>query len=289
MAQVLTNTLIGKRWLENRFVLLMLCVLLPCGYWWLAEELGSLKVAWLFNEALAAEKRCDLPQAEHLLRAALAEFRGGAKSNKEYARVEDRLAAILLHTKRPDEALKFYSNALEIRRKVMGSNAPETADSLNNVANCMMEFGLDASNSVQIESMFKQVLQIDELTTNGDSKYSAFTKGNLARLYGYRKGMASEAKCLFEESIQALKRSDCKEWQTATVTSNYADFLARTSNYPEAEKFYKEAVSAYEAAGAELHPHAIRSLQSLGKLYEHQSRHTEAQEVFGKVIALHAK
>lgn len=277
----------NRRGLETPFLVLALCLILPFSCRCFPDELWSLRASWLLNEAFTAERSCNLSKAEHLLRAALSEFPAGAERDRQYAELEDRLGTVLLHENRVEEASRFLYDALEIRRKVLNSTAPEVADSLNNVASCMTSCGLGKSNFGQIEQMFKQVLKIDDLNHKND-KYTAFTKGNLARLYG-QAGMTSEAKQLFEESIQWLRRKGVKERITATLISNYADCLSDNSDYAAAEKLYKEANSISIEIGAESYPDAIVSLRSLGKLYINQGRDAEAQEVFAKVKALQAK
>ncbi len=288
MAQAWLSIPTNKRELESPFLVLVLCFVLPYSLSCFADECRSLKVSWLLNEAFIAERSCNLSKAEHLLRAALSEFPAGARRDRQFAEVEDRLGSVLLYESRAEEALGFLYDALEIRRKVLSPTAPEVADSLNNVANCMMSCGLGKSNFGQIKVMFNQVLTLDDLNHKND-KYTAFTKGNLARLYGHQAGMASEAKLLFEESIQSLKREGVKERITATLISNYADFLTDNSDCAEAEKLYKEANSISIEVGAESHPDAIGSLRSLGMLYINEGRDAEAQEVFAKVKALQAK
>ncbi len=277
----------SKRGLESPFLVLMLCLILPFSCRCFPNELWSLRASWLLNEAFTAERSCNLSRAEHLLNTALSEFPKGVERNSRYADVEDRLGSVLLHENRPDEALKYLDDALFIRSKVFSSTAPEVADSLNNVANCMISCGLGKSDFCYIEQMFKQVLKIDDLNHKND-KYTAFTKGNLARLYG-QAGMTSEAKQLFEESIQWLRRKGVKERITATLISNYAEYLSDNSDYAAAEKLYKEANSISIEIGAESYPDAIGSLRSLGRLYINLGRDAEAQVVFAKVKALQAK
>lgn len=288
MAQAWLDIPTNKRGLESPFLVLALCVILPCSCRLLPNEYWSLRASWLLNEAFTAEKSCNLSTAEHLLKTALSEFPKGVKRNRRYAELEDRLGSVLLHEQRPAEALKYLDDALYIRFKILSPTAPEVADSFNNVANCMISCGLGKSDFLCIEQMFKQVLKIDDLNHRND-KYTAFTKGNLARLYGHQAGMASEAKHLFEESIQSLRRKGVKERITATLISNYADFLSDNLDYTAAEKLYKEANSISIEVGAESHPDAIGSLRSLGKLYINVGRDAEAKEVFAKVKALQAK
>lgn len=288
MARAWLSIPTNKRELESSFLVLVLSLFLPNCLCCLADEFRSLKASWLLNEALIAEKSCNLSKAEHLLRAALSDFPAGAKRDRQYAELEDRLGTVLLHENRAEEGLRFLYDALEIRRKVLNPTAPEVADSLNNVASCMMSCGLSKSNFGQIKVMFNQVLVMDDLN-HKDDKYTAFTKGNLARLYGHQAGMASETKHLFEESIQSLRSKGVKERITATLISNYADFLSDNSDCAAAEKLYKEANSISIEVGSECHPDAIASLCSLGKLYVNEGRDVEAQEVFAKVKALQAK
>jgi tetratricopeptide (TPR) repeat protein len=146
MAQALLSIPINKRGLESPFLVLALCLILPCSCRCFPNEFWSLRASWLLNEAFTAEKSCNLSRAEYLLNTALSEFPKGVKRNRRYAELEDRLGSVLLHEQRPEEALKYLDDALYIRSKVLSPNAPEVADSLNNVANCMITCGLGKSD-----------------------------------------------------------------------------------------------------------------------------------------------
>jgi non-specific serine/threonine protein kinase/serine/threonine-protein kinase len=98
-------------------------------------------------------------------------------------------------------AEELNARALEIKRRVLGPEHPDTLKSMGNLANVYTYEGKDA----QAEELFNQTLEIQKRVLGPEHPDTLRTMANLAGVYAHE-GKYAQAEGLFEQTLEIFKR-----------------------------------------------------------------------------------
>jgi tetratricopeptide (TPR) repeat protein len=240
---------------------------------------------WAERTVLAVSKACPSvefetrPQWEQFLPHALAcadLVERGDLMLVEAAFLLKQIGSYLKDRARYTEAEPLYARALAIREQQLGSDHPNTATILNNLAGLYCNQG----KYEQAEPLYIRALAITEQQLGSDHPDTASTLNNLAELYR-NQGKYEQAEPLF---LRAFKISEqqlgIEHLKTAISLSNLAVLYYTQGKYEQAEPLFLHAFEIYgQQLGLE-HPDMASTLNNLAVLYGNQGKYEQAEPLF---------
>lgn len=192
------------------------------------------------------------------------------------AEMKDALAYLLRYIAEYEKAQELYSQVLEIRKRVLGEEHPDTAASYNNLASVYASQG----EYEKAEGLYGKALGICERVPGEEHPDTATSYNNLAYVHA-RQGEYGKAEGLYGKALGIYKRVLGEEHpDTAASYHNLAGVYARQGEYRKAESLYGKALAIYEKVLGKDHPSTAASYNNLGNLYESQGRYEIAVNYF---------
>lgn len=181
-----------------------------------------------------------------------------------------------------EEAGLLFKRTLAIRERVLGSDHPDVAMSLSNLAALYDHQG----RYEEAKSLFKRALAIRERAPETDHLDMALILNNLAALY-YHQSWYEEAEPLYERSLAIRVRVLGPDHPgVATSLNNLAALYDHQGRYAEAEPLLERALTIREQALGLDHPDVAGSLNSLAGVYNNQGRYAEAESLSERSLAI---
>ena len=148
------------------------------------------------------------------------------------------------------EAEPLYLRALAIREQELGASHPDTASSLNNLADLYYAQGKYA----EAEPLYVHALAICERELGASHPSTALSLNNLAALYK-NQGKYAEAEPLYLRALAICERElGASHPDTASSLNNLAGLYWSLGKYAEAEPLYLRALAIYEQELGAQHP-----------------------------------
>ena len=239
------------------------------------------------------------------------------------ARMLDTIGVAYLNLGLYGEALPLLEAALENRRRVLGAEAPEVAESLHNLGWLRYRKGdLRAAEPVIREALAlrRRVLgaeapevaeSLDVLGTllraKGDyaasepllrealalrrrapSAETLEVAESLSRLALLRREMGEyrEAEALYREALALHREQGGQHPKVAVVLHNLGGLLRLKGEYDEAERYLRKALARYRELLGEDHPYVARGLNTLAVVLKNKGSHAAAERVYRQVLEL---
>ncbi len=183
------------------------------------------------------------------------------------------------------EAEPLYERSLEIREKVMGTDHPDVARSLNNLA----ELYRDQGRYAEAEMLHKRSLAIREKVMGIDHPGVATCLNNLAGLYRIQ-GKHTEAEPLYKRSLSIREKlRGPKHPDVAECLNNLAGLYLDQGKYSEAEPLYEQSLGILEEVLRPEHPDIATCLNNLAVLYKSQGKYAEAEPLYKRSLSIREK
>ncbi|MFM8277066.1 MAG: CHAT domain-containing tetratricopeptide repeat protein, partial [Cyanobium sp.] len=183
------------------------------------------------------------------------------------------------------EAIPLQAHDLAWTEKTYGSDHPDTATSLNNLAGLYLNQGRYG----EAEPLYKRSLSIREKALGPDHPDTATSLNNLAELYR-NQGRYGEAEPLYKRSLAIIEKALGPDHPlTASSLNNLAELYLNQGRYGEAEPLYKRSLSILEKALGPDHPDTATSLNNLAGLYRNQGRYGEAEPLYKRSLLIREK
>jgi Flp pilus assembly protein TadD len=180
-----------------------------------------------------------------------------------------------------EQALPWLQQCLHIAETRLGSNHPNVATSLNNLAYL---YQLQGRYS-EAEPLYVRSLQIREGQLGANHPNTAQSLNNLAELYRAM-GRYSEAEPLLVRSIHITEQKlGADHPDTALSLNNLAALYESQGRYSEAEPLYMRSLQVREAQLGADHPDVANSLNNLAELYKLQGRYAEAEPLYVRSLS----
>jgi CHAT domain-containing protein/tetratricopeptide (TPR) repeat protein len=266
----------------------------------LEQQIAQLQREGRFAEAIepareAAEIRTRLQGADHWqtadARRAVDDLRTIAalpeEGRKAMASVGelDRKAQVERQRVHYADAERIDRILLEIRRKWLGDDHPDTAQSHNSVA-----FNLNAQGKyTEAEPLFRHALAIKLKALGEDHPDTALGYNNVAfTLDAQGKSAAAEPLLRKALAIQ-LKALGENHPDTALSYNNLAGNLNAQGKYTEAEPLLRKALAINLKARGDNHPYTATSYNNLAANLNAQGKSAEAEPLFRQALAIRLK
>lgn len=192
----------------------------------------------------------------------------------------DHAALYLASRGEYDAAQSLYERALVIRQKALGPSHPDTATTINNLANLHRNRGtLDKAMP-----LYRQALQIRKRSLGPRDLETAMTIYDLARLLHEQDRLAS-ARRLHARAL-AIRETACgpDHPETATSLKDLARVLQDQGDLDSARPLFERALSIREAVQGPDHPNTANSLHFLAVLLHAEGRHEEARRLYERAL-----
>eukprot|EP00898_Chlorokybus_atmophyticus_P004753 jgi/Chlat1/5279/Chrsp35S05191 len=180
------------------------------------------------------------------------------------------------------KAEALHRRALAICEAQLGSDHPDTATSLNNLASVLRKLGkLDDA-----EALHRRALAIREAQLGSDHPKTATSLNNLATVL-YQLGKLDDAEALHRRALaiwEAKLGSDHPN--TAKSLDNLASVLCELGKHDDAEALHRRALAIREAQLGSDHPDTATSLNNLASVLCELGKLDDAEALHRRALAI---
>jgi tetratricopeptide (TPR) repeat protein len=176
----------------------------------------------------------------------------------------------------------LYIRSLMIWEKVLGSEHPDVAASLNNLALLYYSQG----KYEQAEPLYTRSLMIMEKVLGSEHPDVAQSLNNLALLY-YSQGKYEQAEPLYTRSLMIMEKVLGSEHpDVAQSLNNLAELYRIQGKYEQAEPLFTRSLMIREKVLGSEHPLVAQSLNNLAELYRIQGKYEQAEPLFTRSLMI---
>ena len=159
--------------------------------------------------------------------------------------------------------MEFYTNALDIREKVLGKEHPYTAVSYSNIGGAYSKMG-DYPKALEF---YTKALGVEEKVLGKEHPNTAASYNNIGMVYNdlgdYPKALEFYTKALdIAEKVLGKEHPD-----TAASYNNIGAVYSDMGDYPKALEFYTKALGVEEKVLGKEHPDTADSYNNIGAVY----------------------
>jgi len=184
-----------------------------------------------------------------------------------------------------DEALTFAERALEIRERLLGTEHPDVAASIDNLASIYT----GNAEYVKAEPLYRRALAIREKALGKDHPETAKSLNNLAEVYRIQ-GKYLEAEPLYKRALEIQEKALGKDHlEIAESLNNLGALYYSQGKYVETEPLFRRAFEIREKALGKDHPQVALSLNNLALLYRTQGKYVEGEPLFKRALDIREK
>ena len=196
------------------------------------------------------------------------------------AKLLQTMAATLADLGLLEGALPPQQLTLEIRRRELGDEHPDTLISINNLAALYKEQG----KYREAEPLMRDSLETKRRTLGDEHPDTLTSISNLAALFSSQ-GKYGEAESHFREVLEIRRRELGDEHSSTLISINNLGLLfKKQGKYGESEPLMLEALEAHRRTLGDEHPSTLLAINNLGVLFEEQAKHAEAEPLFREVL-----
>ncbi|MFI5455263.1 MAG: tetratricopeptide repeat protein [Isosphaerales bacterium] len=194
-------------------------------------------------------------------------------------------AVTLLRQGKYAQAMLLVEKALEIRRRLLTDDHPDTAQSYNNVAGILWKQG----KYTQAQPLLEKVLEINRRLLTDDHPHTAHSYNNLAGNLQAQVKYA-QAQPLFEKALEIYRRLLTDDHpDTANRYHNLALNLNAQGKYAQAQTLYEKALAIRRRLLTDDHPDTANSYNSVALNLNAQGKYAQAQPLYEKALAIHRR
>ncbi|HLY02773.1 MAG TPA: tetratricopeptide repeat protein [Candidatus Cybelea sp.] len=195
-------------------------------------------------------------------------------------RILNRAGRYLWERGRYSESQALFERALGIVEGALGSDHPDVARSLDNLAIAHSKQGRYADAQALIE----RALAIYERALGPDHPDVARRLNNIANIH-YEQGRYAEAQPLHERALAIRERALGPDHPDVAISfNNLGIVVSCQGRYAEAQTLYERALKIWERALGPDHPNLAQSLDNLGEAHAKQGRHEQAQVLHERAL-----
>jgi eukaryotic-like serine/threonine-protein kinase len=171
------------------------------------------------------------------------------------------------------DAEKQLERALDLRRRVLGPEHPDTLKSMNNLAAL---YELEAKYA-QAEALDSQSLEIERRLLGSEHADTLKSMANLASVY-FDEGKYAQAEALQRQTLEIKRRVlGADNPDTLRSASSLADVYWHDGKMAQAEELHSQTLEIkHRVLGAE-HPSTLQSMSNLAAIYEEEGKYAQAE------------
>ncbi|CAK9099730.1 Nephrocystin-3 [Durusdinium trenchii] len=188
----------------------------------------------------------------------------------------------LFRQDRFNDALPLASESAAIQKRLLGTDHPDYANSLNNLALLYTAMG----DSAQAEPLYQQALEIKERVLGTDHPDYATSLNNLATLYDSM-GDDARAEPLMRQALEIRERVlGADHPRYATSLNSLAVLYHRMGDFAQAEPLYQQALEIRQRVLGTDHPDYATSLHNLAGVYKNMGDYAKAEPRYQQALEI---
>jgi tetratricopeptide (TPR) repeat protein/predicted Ser/Thr protein kinase len=195
------------------------------------------------------------------------------------------LGSVLSDLGRYEEAQKAHERVLALRQKALGSEHPDTTNSLNNLGGVLYYLG----KYEEAREIHARALALREKILGPEHPHVAVSLNNLG-LALWKQGHLEEARAAHERALalrEKAMRPDAPD--VAASLNNLGLVLIELQRYEEAVKLYQRVLAMWEKVLGPDHPDVALALNNLGTCFEGLGNADESLRMYERALALRRK
>jgi tetratricopeptide (TPR) repeat protein/predicted Ser/Thr protein kinase len=178
------------------------------------------------------------------------------------------------------EAERQIERALDLRRRLLGEEHPDTLASMNELAGIYRDQG----KYEQAEPRFIKVLEMRRRVMGTQHLDTLRTMNDLAELY-QGQGKYAQAGALSTKVLDVRRRVLGGEHPDTLVSINsLAQILTNQGKYAQAEPLFTVALEMRRRVLGEEHPDTLISLNNLAQVYRLRGKYAQGEALYTKVL-----
>jgi tetratricopeptide (TPR) repeat protein len=180
------------------------------------------------------------------------------------------------------KALAYYSEALQIKRAVLGENHSDVAKSLHGIGLC---YDFQGNYNMALK-VYDEELKIRKTALGENHPDVASSLNNIGACYDSQ-GNYNEAQRLYGEALEIYRAALGENHPNVAISlANIGNCYFKQGNYSEALKVNVEALKIKMATFGENHPSVALSITSIGRCYFSQGNYNEALKFYDKGLKI---
>jgi tetratricopeptide (TPR) repeat protein len=203
------------------------------------------------------------------------------------------LAVVLESERQLGEAEKIERETLEVRRRVLGREHPDTLQSMKTLGRLIEREGRAMPEGPEADARFAQAEKLDRETLDicrrvlgPEHPDTLAVMSNLGSTLHYEARYA-EAAQLERETFEMQRRVlGPQHRDTMGSMNNMAFTLEHLRRYPEAERIYREALEIQRRVLGPNHPDTLLTMDNLNNTVAEQGRYAEAEKLCRETLEI---
>ena len=180
------------------------------------------------------------------------------------------------------DAAKQLEGALDLRRRVLGPQYPDTLSSMNGLADVYWDQGEYA----QAEALYSQILEIRHRVLGPEHPDTLASMNGLANVYDDQ-GKYAQAEALYSQILEIRRRVLGPEHPDTLASMNgLANVYDDQGKYAQAEALYSQTLEIGRRVFGPEHPHTLRSINNLANIYAHDGRYAQAEALDSQTLEI---
>jgi tetratricopeptide (TPR) repeat protein/predicted Ser/Thr protein kinase len=178
------------------------------------------------------------------------------------------------------EAAKQLEAALDLRRRVLGPEHPDTLLSMHQLAMVYVNEG----KFPQAEALLSETVQIRRAVSGPEHIDTIRAMNNLAVVYD-GEGKYAQAEALFSQVMETVRRMlGPDDRKTLISMNNLAIVYAEEGKYAQAEAQDSQALEAQRRVLGPEHPNTLNSMNGLANIYAEEGKYQQAEALFSQLM-----
>jgi tetratricopeptide (TPR) repeat protein len=178
------------------------------------------------------------------------------------------------------EAAKQLEAALDLRRRVLGREHPETLRSMNDLA---LVYMYEGSRYPQAEALAGQTLEIRRRVLGPEHPETLLSMSKLAIVYA-TEGKYAQAEALHSQTLEIQRRVLGPEHpDTLGSMHNLASDYYRQGKYAQAEALFSQVLEIDRRVLGPERPATLGAMNNLAAVYATEGKYAQAEALFSQV------
>ncbi len=180
------------------------------------------------------------------------------------------------------EAQRQWERVVDLRRKVLGPDHPDTLTSMSDLADAYRV----QSAYKQAEPLFSKVLETRRRVLGGENPATLSSMNELANLY-LDQGRYAQAEPLLVKALEGQRRLlGLDHPDTLTSLHDLATVYFEEGKFGQAEPLEIQALEGRRRVLGEEHPQTARSMNELGLVYRQEGKYAQAESLLSAAVEL---
>ncbi len=201
------------------------------------------------------------------------------------------LSEVCNHQGNNEQAQIFIKQAIDIRKRKLGINHPDTAESLDNLGTLLLD------NDDEAERLLRCALDIREKALGAEHCYVGISLNNLycfferAKKHELAEAFLMRANSIWEKILDCDQDTllDYDRRELAVCLNNLGVWHRKQGDSDQAECCYKRSLSLISMMKNHNHPQKATTLFSFGLMHKLKENYEQAEEYYKKSLEIREK